>query len=631
MAKINIESISIRNFGSFGDTPVEFKYPNKGIYRVIGKNLDIDPDSIGTVDLQVGSGKSIWFSALPFAIFGDTQRKVNKDSLINKKTKKNLHVSLIFSKDKQRYKIDRYRKHSKYSNRLFFFKEENGAWADISREDLALTQEYINSIFESNLDVILKTTVLARDGNRNFLEMPTHERTAVIENIIQIEKLKKYLNRIKEKLRGLKKSYEENNYEISEISGSYKTLKGLIKDDIKNRKQKRKKIRAEISDCEEKIKSFSEKSYDEKSLKAIEESYEQYKEICKELENVREAKNESLNEKNPSALTYSIKKFSELRDEILEFRKALDVLYSEKGEKCYYCSKIIKEEDHKLKIQKQEKKLQEFLKEKQQVWKTIKSRYKTYQSIVDKFNDLSSKENSIILKYKKEFKNIQEIKDKIKKIDDLNNTLNELNKTLQVTLSIENILLLRKKYKEKNKALNILLQKKEELSEQIKIGEFWDAAFDFRNEGSIKSYLIKKIIPVFNGILDNFITIMFNGQLTVAFDSTFQETIHYNGEFFDYGELSTGEKAKLNLCIAFTIFNLTKMNLVSLNVMFIDEMFAGMDSETIKKFLNIIKNNYSKNLAVFIVGYEHGLDHHLMADKTITIKKENSLSSLLIS
>ncbi len=214
---------------------------------------------------------------------------------------------------------------------------------------------------------------------------------------------------------------------------------------------------------------------------------------------------------------------------------------------------------------------------------------------------------------------INDIFDKVKEIEEKKNEL-------KTNSSLTNIFSMRKKLKEKRVVWLDLLSKKKAIEDQISIGEYWDAAFDFRNEGSIKSYIINKIIPVFNSILSNFISIMFDGQMTISFDGSFEESIVYGGEIFDYNQLSTGEKGKLNLCIAFTIFNITRMNLVSINCMFLDEVFAGMDPSTIKKFIDIIRKSYSKQLAVFVVGYEAGVDEFLNPDSILTVKKENGES-----
>lgn len=630
MSKINLEELSIRNFSSFGDSPQVFKFPNNGVYRIVGKNLDITPETIGLNNLQIGTGKSSFLSALCFAITGDVPKKISKDSLINKKTKKNLHLSLTFKKNNDRYKIDRYRRHSKYSNRLLLFKEESGQWNDITLEDLSFTQEYINKIFGINFDVLLKTTILARDGSRNFLDLPTHERTQVIENIVQLDKLKEYSQKIKDKLRESRKQLEYANLDLSECSGSVKTLKQLIEQEISDKKKNKKQLLARIDSIN-------------KTLKKENINYVITKEFLNEVDKIRD-REKTINalekehkkayvKTDPESLHYLYEKYRSWKKVYLEEVTELGALKNSKGEICPHCFKELNE---KKRLEKIKTKEINNLKDRKLLSERInnfRKRVKRYREDYLRFFLEVEKHKNLISDFNKKFSPsyedwINKIEKSYNEFSHLHEEIEEKKNELKTNLLLTNIFSMRKKLKEKRVVWLDLLSKKKVIEDQISIGEYWDAAFDFRNEGSIKSYIINKIIPVFNSILSNFISIMFDGQMNISFDSSFEESIVYGGEIYDYNQLSTGEKGKLNLCIAFTILNITRMNLVSINCMFLDEIFAGMDPSTIKKFIDIIRKSYSKQLAVFVVGYEAGVDEFLNPDSVITIKKENSESYL---
>jgi DNA repair exonuclease SbcCD ATPase subunit len=81
MKKVNFKKISIKNFLSFGDNPVELSF-KKGLHVITGVNRDKS-------DRQNGLGKSAMMEALYFAIFGTTIRELKKDLIPNTFTKGN--------------------------------------------------------------------------------------------------------------------------------------------------------------------------------------------------------------------------------------------------------------------------------------------------------------------------------------------------------------------------------------------------------------------------------------------------------------------------------------------------------------------------------------------------------------
>ena len=184
-----------------------------------------------------------------------------------------------------------------------------------------------------------------------------------------------------------------------------------------------------------------------------------------------------------------------------------------------------------------------------------------------------------------------------------------------------NISLNRKQFKKFN-------SNQKELKEQLKIAEFWSEAFDQKNENSIKAFILMKIIPEFNLMLQNFLNKAFDGKLFMTFDSTFNETISYNGEIFEFRELSTGERKQINLIINFTILSLVRLNLNSFNVLFLDEIFTSLDTNFIKKIINMLSTNFLSDSVLYVISHDN-IDY-LKVDSKITILKENKESTIIM-
>lgn len=638
MSKIVLESLSLRNFLSFGDSPQEFVFPSPGVYRIYGQNDDTPVVSMGVTDPNVtssGSGKSSLIAGVIFAIRGDTPRQIGKDRVINKKYKKNMHLSLVFSKDGKRYKIDRYRKHSRYANGLKLFVYEGDSWHDMTPEDLRLTQEEIDKLFGANFDVLMKTLVIARDGSRNFLEMSSHERTAVIENIIQVDKLKEYALKIKEKLRETRKELESINRQLSESIGGTKTLVGLINQEIKQKQSKRRSILSDIED----LKKEAEASGASRVTSQASTDFEKHIKNIAAVESAA-AEIETIEKNNPAAnLKSYLRVMQSCRLAVQDARVRLKHAEEHDGASCPKCGHLLDEEKREKQIKSAAASLEKSLQLLSKARRECSDQMVSYRNSLADMAELKKKHLMALAAARKtseEFlqnhgMTIDEYSDIVHLTEESaanRAKIRDLDVELTTVKSIDSILRMRKKLSEKRRQTSAILASKAVIERKLKIGEFWDAAFDFRNERSIKSYILDKIVPVFNSVLSSFITIMFNGQMSIHFDSSFQENIVYFGEEFDYDQLSTGEKARLNLCIAFTVFNLTRMNLVSMSAMFIDEMFAGMDSENIRKFCDIIRQWYAKDLAVFVVSYEEGTNLHLEPDASYVIRRREGESYL---
>jgi len=133
-----------------------------------------------------------------------------------------------------------------------------------------------------------------------------------------------------------------------------------------------------------------------------------------------------------------------------------------------------------------------------------------------------------------------------------------------------------------NKNIVELEIKQSELSKKKEMLKFWINLLDFRNENSIKQHVISKVIPVFNTMLQQNLDFIYNGTMLVVFDSIFNESIIYEDQEYEYEELSTGERMKLNMAINLSIFDMARINLSGSNIMFLDEIFVNIDSPSIK-------------------------------------------------
>ena len=101
---LEFQSISIRNFLSFGNIPQTIELNNKQYEIIVGLNKDKSDSNSD----RNGAGKSSIFEAIHYALFGKSiGNKVNLGNLINNINKKNMVVSLKFKNNDVNYEIIR--------------------------------------------------------------------------------------------------------------------------------------------------------------------------------------------------------------------------------------------------------------------------------------------------------------------------------------------------------------------------------------------------------------------------------------------------------------------------------------------------------------------------------------------
>ena len=88
MKNISFKKISIKNFLSIGETPVEINFKS-GVNFITGENLDV-PETKNAI------GKTTITQAFNFAIFGNSLKNLTKDQMVNNITKGKTEVILSF-------------------------------------------------------------------------------------------------------------------------------------------------------------------------------------------------------------------------------------------------------------------------------------------------------------------------------------------------------------------------------------------------------------------------------------------------------------------------------------------------------------------------------------------------------
>lgn len=644
MKKLEIISVEIENFLSFKKKQT-FYFKNRGVHIIVGENHDMQDDPFDS-DLKNknGAGKSSILKAVDFGLFGDNpNKKVKIESLINKDEGRNLCVCVNFRVDTDVYRIERYRKYKSKNNGLYLMKYDGNAWEDITLADIKLTQERIEDIIFLNHETFLKSILLTREGPKSFIELPWHERSHFLESIVRLDKLKEYSKKVKQKLSENRKELNDVLSFITSNNASIQSYKKIIKKEIDNLRNKKSESLQKIAFLKEEIYELAgEKISDDALQNLTKESHLYYSSFKNIYDKVLLKKHESNEAESLEAEIKSIVSTLEKKNnEIEKKERELEEMKVSKEGLCQHCGKEPNDFHKKMKEslaegiasskKETEALAQLIISREESLTKKTKVIFDLTSAIKDSKKSINDSLLPPLLKKgieqavmsKEQFiddKFFKTIKDKLKEIDSFSQYSYDLS-------SIKNSRILLKEEKVK-KSINEV--HRDELNKLIEIGEFWDAALDFRNEGSLKNFIMAKVVPIFNNILDSMINVIFDGLMKVTFDNSWNENITYNGHSYDYENLSLGEQTKLNLCISLSLYSLLRINIGGTNCIFMDEVFSSVDEVTINKFINILKTSYSEDVGIYIISHEAGF-RNFIPDSVIKVIKKNAESAIAMN
>lgn len=152
---------------------------------------------------------------------------------------------------------------------------------------------------------------------------------------------------------------------------------------------------------------------------------------------------------------------------------------------------------------------------------------------------------------------------------------------------------------------------------------------DILGEKGLKQMAIKTILPSLNGEIHRLMNEM-HLDYKVMFDEEFNATITHLGHEISIATLSRGETKKVDFVVLIAVIKLMKMRFPGINLLFLDEIFDGVDSDGIYGILKILgKTSKDLGLNTFVISHIQQLPNETF-DYRIEIEKKNNFSNLLV-
>lgn len=571
MRHIQFNKISIKNFLSVGNQPVVIDF-KKGLHIITGINKDKE-------DRRNGVGKSTVADAIYFGVFGETLRDLKKENIINNINKKNCEIILDITIQnfdcKEELQIIRTLEPSK----CFIY--INGD--DKTRDSISNTNSFIASKFNCTPEVFQNCVIMTVNNTIPFMAKKKQEKRKFIEDIFNLSVFGNMLNLLKLDIAEKKKTYDIEVAKHDEITKTILNHKKQKENFLIEKLRKKEKYETrkqnnviEINDINKKLNNFELPNVNDLS-KQITEQEKNLEKIDKKLQDVRH----SISEKTTL--------ITQLNKKLLNVGTDKDV--------CPTCLRSIKDTDRNH----------------------IKTEKNKINIEIDTFN--SGIENSKI--EENTFKNARETveskllllredinahKHKLKEKENLQQRLNQLN---QWQIELEQDL---KDIEKDNDSFDAFIKDQNERLEQVKnaIEELkaslnnLDIVKFIVSEEGVKSYIVKKMLQLFNSKLAYYLKKM-DANCICTFNEYFEEEIVDNkGKPCSYFNFSGAERKNIDLACLFTFMDIRRLQGdISFNFSIYDELFdSSLDEKGVELVINILKERVEKfNECIMVISH----------------------------
>ena len=637
-----IKSVEIDNFLIIGHAEVELD--SRGLVRISGDNND------DTTSASNGSGKSTIIEAIYWSLFGDTLRSLKSaDSVVNNTVKKDCSVILCLEEGDKKYRVERYRKHSKNKNNLYLYIND----VDSRGKDNRDTQEFIDGIIDIDKVSFANSIVFGQGYSKNlrrFSELTDKEQKECLENILGVDiyadahteavsELKKILSSVELKTREqdiVQAALDSLQYELEEAKTDCAAFESNQKARLEEAVTRYDSVVEEVSELESKITNFPEIRSEEDIVASINEYKQELASYSKKKDNLRDKYNTSKND------TLVIK--NGILKEVASFRDSISRLSdgSDEGEDCIYCGQKVIGSCVDRKRDGIEFEIKDRMRSVVQLEVKIENLTDKYNSKLSSFNEVTSMIDEVIANLMEERQSLLKLRIEVEKLE----SKLEFTKVKAETYKegIDRIKLEENPYttlikkmkasaKSKQASIDELESEVSELRTDIEYYKFWKIAF---SRQGIRSFLLDKVIPFLTEKANNYLSILTDGGITVQFNArkqlasgewreNFNVEVVNNRASDTYEGNSGGEKRRIDLAISLAINDfIASRSGKRFNILLLDEVFENIDETGVYYVVKVLEELAKNRSSVFVITHHDSLASYF--NETITLSRKDGLS-----
>ena len=598
MKRVNFERISVKNFLSVGEEPVEIDY-RPGVNVITGANLDKE-------DSGNGVGKSSITESIYFALFGHTLRELKATEIKHYSASDPAEVCVEFSVktegETHKYELTR----NASPSRVELLKDG----VDITPSTIPKTNELVKSILGANPEVFQNSVIMTVNSTTPFMAQGKVAKRKFLEGILGLGAFGEMLLLARQDFNNTKSDYQTEYAAYSTQLKSVENLEDLFESHKKNKAEKIEGFKTRIDNNKARITALTEETTE------LQAELKEYKNSDGSVRDTLQSKISDI-ESQRMAL---IEETSGLKHQVAGLKKEVDSK-KELPEVCSECGrkltqKMLQEAEKKIKqTQKTITSLNKDLGGKEEDLLELDNALKEVRAEKDL---LIEKEQTIRYKLKTVKSNKSSIDEYKQNVTNLQNDIKKLNEE-DKTYS-ENI----KKVQREVSEMQKVVQELDKKMEIYKLSKF------IVSEEGIRSFVVKKILKVLNSRLSYYLKTL-DANCTCEFDAHFIETlVNDKGHECSYYNFSAGERKRIDLAILFTFQDLRRLQSdASLNLSMYDELLdSSLDKQGIKNVMKVLDERVEKyNECVYIVTHRpDAVD--TISGEIIFLEKENGVTRI---
>jgi DNA repair exonuclease SbcCD ATPase subunit len=544
-------SLTYCNFLSVGDKEITMNLNDSRSTLIVGHN---------------GSGKSLMLDALSFVLFGKPHRNINKPQLVNSINGKNCLVTVEFKLGPSQYKIIRGLKPN------IFEIWQNGILINQESHSRDYQKLLETNILKLNHKSFHQVVVLGSSNFIPFMQLSSHHRREVIEDLLDIGVFSKMNTVLKENTAKLKDNLKDTENQLFTL----KEKVDLQKKHILRLQQLNESNAAKYSEEIVNLRNNIDEMMTE-NLSLSSEYSEAYGKTQQQLQRHEKTK--------ASLLSYE----RQIKDNIKKI--VSDSQFYENNTECPTCNQTIGSEIREHKISECKHSAQELNSGYDKLKESLAQTGDSIQEVSSELQRLNSLHNKI-------HSNQNLVSGFEKRISDLTTLMNTHHETSEVT--------------DAQSSLDSIYSERESLQElkstQLEERMYNEILAELLKDTGIKTKIIRQYLPVMNKLINHYLQIL---DFFVSFnlDENFTETIRSrHRDDFSYSSFSEGEKQRIDLSLLFAWRQVAKMkNSSNTNLLILDEVFdASLDSDGIDNLLKIM-NTLDADTRIFVISHKQDL------------------------
>jgi len=589
---IRFTSLTLRNFMSFGNQTTVIQLDRPGTTLIVGEDLDNTSNGQGAN----GVGKTTIVNALAYAAYDKPVSSISKDNLVNNINKKNMEVTVTFEKNGMFYMIRRVRKSKSYAAGNYVELYEKVGSPDFTKEDeitpdsVGNTNRKIVDIIGIPYDLFVRIVVFSAT-HVPFLDLPVRHVTAANQTGI-VEEL----------------------FDITTLSEKAELLKSQIKlseQDVKTKKTRIVSLEKEHLRHTEQIKSAKRRviAWENTNTKDIENletklqkvanvDIEGQRKLHDKLLKVEQELNASLEaqRKIEKGITSSATEQATIEEELEHLR----------DQKCPYC--LQKYEDAEQKINEKAQLVEDSIKLIEELSIGLDTMDAQVSKLTKKYKLTKNKITVANLEELLEIKN--QSATIATKLEELKNATNPFIEALD---ELEEMQLDVIDYDEVN-----------ELTKHIDHQKFLLKLLT-KKDSFVRKVLLNKNIPFLNSRLQQYLTDL-GLPHTVEFTHQLTAEISQFGRPMDFGNLSNGQRARVNIALSFAFRDVLQNLHTQINICLLDEVLdVGLDAVGVQSAARMLKRKArDEKLSLYIISHRDEIDSAF--EKTMTVQMTKGFS-----